>query len=114
MELSLMGERIKSVRTKQKLTLEKLSEKVGISRNFLWEIEDGRKAPALQTLCGICRELNVSADYLLGFSAVYSRAVGAEDLVSDKISKIINNFDEREIIMLHELLKTYINTIKHS
>ena len=22
-------------------------------------------------------------------------------------------FDEREIIMLHELLKTYINTIKH-
>lgn len=111
MELSLMGERIKRIRAEQKLTLETLSERVGISRNFLWEIEDGRKAPALGTLCCICRELNVSADYLLGFSSVCVRAESGGQ-TEHKISEIIDTLDENEKIMLRELLITYKSIIK--
>ena len=112
MELSLMGERIKHIRAEQKLTLEKLSERVGISRNFLWEIEDGRKAPALSTLCGICRELNVSADYLLGFSPVCGRAESDGGQTMRKICEIIDTLDENEKTMLHELLITYKSIVK--
>lgn len=67
-DLSALGQKIKSERKRQGLTLEALSERIGISRNFLWEIEDGRKAPAIQTLyqLGVC--LNLSVDYLLGIS----------------------------------------------
>ncbi len=107
-----MGERIKHIRAEQKLTLEKLSEQVGISRNFLWEIEDGRKAPALKTLCGICRELNVSADYLLGFSSVRGLAENGGGQTAHKLFEIIDTLDENEKNMLHELLITYKNTVK--
>lgn len=47
MDLKLMGEKIKKVRNDKKITLEVLSERIGISRNFLWEIEAGRKAPVI-------------------------------------------------------------------
>ncbi len=106
MNLSLLGERIKLIRTKQKLTLEKLSERLGISRNFLWEIEAGRKAPAIQTLHKICKELRVSADYLLGFSAEndYTRASAAE---VNETHEMIDSLNEGEMLTLYELLKTY-------
>lgn len=104
----LMGERIKHARKKQGLTLEKLSEKVGISRNFLWEIEDGRKAPAVTTLYNICNELQVSADYLFGFSSIYNpqkKDKKDDNIVS--ICNIIGNLNEGETETLYELLKTY-------
>lgn len=108
MNLSLLGERIKYTRTKQGLTLEKLSEKVGISRNFLWEIEDGRKAPAITTFYNICSELSVSADYLFGFSPVYSEIDNTDkENVVLSICNIVNSFEPKEINMLYELLETY-------
>ncbi len=106
-----MGERIKHVRAERRLTLEKLSERVGISRNFLWEIEDGRKVPALRTLCSICRELKVSADYLLGFSSVSCFAENGGQ-AEDKICEIIDTLDESEKNMLRELLITYKGIVK--
>ncbi len=66
MELQQLGKRIKDERRRQGLTLEALAERVGISRNFLWEIEAGRKAPALNTLYNLSITLNASIDYLMG------------------------------------------------
>ena len=68
LNLSEMGDKIKAARTEKKLTLEVLSERLGISRNFLWETEAGRKAPAIQTLYNIGKESNISIDYLFGLS----------------------------------------------
>ena len=106
MNLSLLGERIKFTRTDQKLTLEKLSERVGISRNFLWEIEAGRKAPAIQTLHNICKELRVSADYLFGFSSKndYTNDAGGKP---SETHGMIDFLNEDETLLLYELLKTY-------
>ena len=64
MDLTLMGRKIKAERKRLNLTLEMLSEQIGISRNYLWEIEAGRKAPALNTLFNLGVTLNVSIDYL--------------------------------------------------
>ena len=114
MDLALIGCRIKNARTKQRLTLEKLSEMVGISRNFLWEIEAGRKAPAMQTFYNICKEINVSADYLFGFSSSYALSGKEEnEEIISRIYDMIDSFDTKEIMMLYELLKTYSNYKKY-
>lgn len=55
MDLKAMGVRIKAERKRQKLTIEQLAEKIGISRNFMWEIQEGKKAPAIHTLVNIGR-----------------------------------------------------------
>ena len=106
MDLSIIGERIKSARTEKKLTLEKLSEQIGISRNFLWEIEAGRKAPAILTLYNIGKSLNLSIDYILGLS---NNIKWLETKNEQNINDIVNEFDKKELDILYKLLKEYIN-----
>ena len=106
LDLSIIGERIKSARTEKKLTLEKLSEQIGISRNFLWEIEAGRKAPAILTLYNIGKSLNLSIDYILGLS---NNIKWLETKNEQNINDIVNEFDKKELDILYKLLKEYIN-----
>lgn len=63
-----MGERIKRARKEKHMTQEQLSEMCGLSPSFLGHIERGTRIPSIETLCGLCRALNVSADYLLGLA----------------------------------------------
>ncbi len=108
MDFSSMGLRIKAVRMENKLTLEKLSEKIGISRNFLWEIEAGRKAPAIQTLFNIGKELNISVDYVLGLSPNAKRLLADnDDNDISKIQNILEHLTTHEIKILYNLLETY-------
>jgi len=113
MDLISMGERIKTIRTEKKLTLEKLSEKIGISRNFLWEIEAGRKSPAIQTLYNISKELNVSIDYLFGLSydIKYLNQKNEKDTISE-INASINELSTEELFILSKLLNTYLKNSK--
>ncbi len=108
MDMSIMGEKIKSARMAKKYTLEKLSEKIGISRNFLWEIEAGRKAPAIQTLYNISKELNLSIDYMFGLSETQKLLDNADINTGTSISRLLTDLSEKEIMLFLELLKTYI------
>lgn len=113
MDLKICGERIKDARIEKKLTLEKLSEQIGISRNFLWEIEAGRKAPAIQTLYSISKTLNLSVDYIFGTvndnKWIYS---SQEQSIRKEIDENINSLDNSELYIINELIKTYKFTAK--
>lgn len=50
--------KIKAFRTAKKLTQKQLAEKVGISRNFLSEIENGKYDIRLSLLCTIAEALD--------------------------------------------------------
>lgn len=108
MDLSSFGMKIKSARKEQGLTLEALSEKVGISRNFLWEIEAGRKAPALPTLYNLGVTLNVSIDYLLGISSRKSAAgpihTTERDLELSRIISRINGYGLKELLLISDII----------
>lgn len=118
MDLSSLGMRIKSARKEQGLTLEVLSEKVGISRNFLWEIEAGRKAPALPTLYSLGVTLNISVDYLLGLSpekkgiAGQSRVTERELEISRIISRI-NDYELKELLLVSGIISNLSEYLGH-
>ena len=105
MNLSSFGEKIKAARIEKNFTLEKLSEKLGISRNFLWEIEAGRKAPAIQTLYKIGKELNISIDYLLDLSSSTKWLIKDPE---EDIGNAINKLERNEIRILYKLLNEYL------
>ena len=110
MDLSTFGNNIKSERNRQNMTLDKLSESIGISRNFLWEIEAGRKAPALKTLYNISVVLSVSIDYLLGISG--SRNINdsnqtSVDVFLDTMISKLSQKDKEFIIYTINGLKAY-------
>lgn len=63
-----MGQRIKRARKEKSLTQEQLAEACNISVSFMGHIERGSRIPSIETLCALCRALDVSSDYLLGLA----------------------------------------------
>ncbi len=112
MDLLLMGSKIKSERKRLNLTLEALSEQVGISRNYLWEIEAGRKAPALNVLFNLGVTLNVSIDYLLGATTEKKSICGSSpaterDLEIAQIMKALNKYEVKELSLISNVIHDF-------
>ena len=59
------GERIREVRKALGLTLEKFGDKLGVKKNTLSALERGVNGLTDQMAKSICREYNVSYDYLI-------------------------------------------------
>ena len=62
-----VGEQIRKLRTDKKLTLDKLAEDAGLSKSYLWELEN--KDPPRQSaekLAGLAKALGVTVDFLMG------------------------------------------------
>ena len=60
-----MGRRIRSKRKKMGIMQYKLADKLDISNNHMSAIENGKENISLDLLLRICRELDVTPDYLL-------------------------------------------------
>lgn len=113
MDLSILGSRIKSERKRGGLTLEQFSEQVGISRNYLWELEDGRKAPALGTLCAMALALNISVDYLLGMTEerrtlTSSPAPSWHSRSVERIAAALNGFNDNELMFISDVVNDFL------
>ena len=69
-ELNTIGQRINYVRTQQGFTLERLAERAGVSKSFIWEVEHDRSGISGNRLLQVADALGASVDYLLrGVSA---------------------------------------------
>ena len=58
------GERVREIRKELNLTLEKFGEKLGVGKTAISKIEKGENSLTGQMLKSICREYNVSYDFL--------------------------------------------------
>jgi DNA-binding XRE family transcriptional regulator len=65
--LSLLAGKIRSLRSKKKITLEKLAGENNINRNNLSDIENGKRNPNFCTLVRIAGGLNCHVKDLLDF-----------------------------------------------
>ena len=59
-----MNERIKSLRKSLSMTQEEFSKRIGLSRNFIAQVEIGTKTPSDRTISDICREFNANEEWL--------------------------------------------------
>lgn len=59
------GDRIKSIRTKHSLTQHAFSDRIGISPNYLSELETGKAKPSKPVLLALEYRYGVSYDWLL-------------------------------------------------
>lgn len=63
--MSSVGERIRKRRTELEWTQDVLSQKAGISKSFLSDLENGKRNVGADTLYDIARVLSLSLDYLM-------------------------------------------------
>ena len=61
-----ISNRIKEVRTHQKITLEKLADEAGVTKGLISQIENNRTVPSLTVLLGIIQALNIDLNDFFG------------------------------------------------
>ena len=61
-----LSQKLKELRTQKKLTLDQLSEQSGLSKSYIWELENREsQRPSAEQLDALARVLSVSIDYFL-------------------------------------------------
>lgn len=94
------GERVREIRKALGLTLEKFGDKLGVKKNTLSALERGVNGLTDQMAKSICREFNVSYDYL-----IYGDGEMFDDLPQTILDELCQQYDlddlDRQIIELY-------------
>ncbi len=59
------GEKLRTLRERRGLSLKQLGDQLSVSKNFVWEIETGKKIPNIVMLTKICDVFGVACDKLI-------------------------------------------------
>ncbi len=84
----VVGHNLRELRVKRGLSLEKLSQKSGVSRAMLGQIELGQSAPTINVLWKVARALDVTFSTL-----IVAKDGGATTLLRAKEAKILTSLD---------------------
>lgn len=75
-----LGRRISNFRIKAGISQEELSEKSGLSREYIAYVETGKRSPSINALVSIANALKVSTDDLLVDSIQHSVSTADSEL----------------------------------
>jgi transcriptional regulator with XRE-family HTH domain len=96
------GERVRKVRKEVGLTLEKFGEKLGVKKNAISQIENGRNSLSEHMTKSICREYGV--DYIWLTTGEGEMFVDSDQEFFDKIDRIMADEDETRRNLIKSLL----------
>ena len=96
------GERIKDVRNSLGLTLEKIGEKLGVTKTAISRIEKGERSLTEQMTKSICREFSV--DYMWLTTGEGEMFVESDDDFFERIDRIMAGENESRKNMIKTLL----------
>ena len=102
-----MNERIKSLRKSLSMTQEEFSKRIGLSRNFIAQVEIGTKTPSDRTISDICREFNANEEWLRTGNGEMFIPKSKEQLFSELLGEAVkadeNDFKRRLFLALSKL-----------
>lgn len=114
------GERIREVRKALGLTLEKFGEKIGMKKNSVSQLENGKNSVTEQVVKAICREYNVDYMWLTtgdgemfidnddDFIERIDRIMAGEDEARKNLFKFMLELSDDDIAALDRLMKKVI------
>jgi transcriptional regulator with XRE-family HTH domain len=94
--------RVKETRERRGLSQQELADRTGIHVQQVYRIENAKSVPTADTLARLARELDVSADYLLGLTDDPEGHITEADLspIERKLLRAWRQEDTREILRL--------------
>ena len=105
-EVKLLHDRIKLLRKKLGLTQEKFGEKIGLKKNSISQIENGVNSLTEQLLLSICREFNVSEEWLRYGTGEMFNPIPEEDEVALYVGELLQP-DNPFADLIVEIMRTY-------
>lgn len=123
MDYKTLGERIKQVRNENNLSQDAFGKRIGSARNTIANYENGNRTPSNSVLLSICREFNVSEEWLrtgigdpkpaLPTSDIIARAtalLGEHDQMFESLVEVYSKLTDTNRKALFQFLKDFINT----
>lgn len=107
------GERVRYIRKDKNMTLEKFGEKIGLKKNSLSQIENGKNDLTEQNKKAICREFHVNYAWLSeGIGDIYNNI--GETLISRLADEYqLSSLQIRMIEAIMELTDEQINSFTY-
>ena len=103
-ELELFARRLKSLRLKRKLTLERLAELSDLTSNHIAKLEAAKSNPSFPSLTNIAKALNVEIKDLFDFDEFKD-----ENNVRTELKELIEHAGLEYLNVLYKVHKSIIN-----
>lgn len=87
--VSVFAQRLKQLRIEKNLLQKDLAHMLDISTSAYGFYEQGKRQPDLDTLCKLANFFDVTIDYLLGRSAIYSAPTEIADISDDETQLLV-------------------------
>lgn len=89
-----MNSRIKAVRTSSGLSQAAFGEKIGLSQNYIWMIENGQREPSDRTIKDICRIFSIREKWLRTGDGEMMEPMTKEEEIAQMVNGAINGSSE--------------------
>lgn len=107
--------RIIELRKSLELTQGEFAERLGLSRNYIWMLENGERVPSDRTIADICREFGVREEWLrtgeLPIKKSLSRQAEITKFVGDVMTDAKRNDTQRILTALMDATPDEIEAI---
>lgn len=87
-------DRLIKIREDKGYSQEKFALELGLSRNFINQVENRKKNISDRTVSDICREFNVNEDWLRNGTGEMFRPISKSDQIADMISDVMKSDEE--------------------
>lgn len=88
------GERVKAIRKALGLTLEKFGQPLGVKKNAISQIENGRNGLTDQMAKAICREFNVNIEWLQNGAGEMFAEINRDDQIAAFVGNLLKDEED--------------------
>lgn len=104
-----IGRRITTMRIANGLSREALAGEVGVSAQFIADIEYGNKGMSLTTFFIMCQALNVTPNYLLAGNRYSQEDQDERSRVCEEIMETIRECDIKHLKSISGIVRIYVD-----
>lgn len=102
-----IGNRIRAIRMKNKISQEELADICGINKGTLCKLENGERDPSVPTVYKLAKGLNVLVSDILDLHTEYIEE-RTDDFLMDELLKYMKKLDEAEQNMVLEMVRNFV------
>ena len=107
-----MIQRIIKLREEEGLSQEKFAEKIGLSRNFINQVENGKKNFSDRTISDICEKFNIDENWLRTGEGNKEAPINPDDRFASNLGKLQRTDNDTIIRWVNMIAETNPEVLK--
>ena len=107
-----MGRRVRTRREEKGMSRDALAEKLGVTGQFIADIENGNKGISIKKLYLLCQILDVPADYILAGAFGPEEEEPQVSMAREEIMTFLQKCDAKQLESIGKIAKIYADGVR--